>query len=121
MHRAMRSACADRCPGTHPAVLLASRVGPQTGCEKVWERTTLWRHSEVGTLAATLSTVLFLWWPQHVLLGERIAWRALLPGAIATALGLLCLRVLAYLVFSSLIASSAVPYGMSNSRAWCMP
>ncbi|MDG4856864.1 ribonuclease BN [Streptomyces sp. T-3] len=110
----------------------------QTGYEKVWElasarwyarwrqvlwlailigflylsaTTTLWRHSEVGTLAAVLSTVLFFWWSQHILLGGRIGWRALLPGAVATALGLLGLRVFSRLVFSPLIASSAVTYG----------
>lgn len=110
----------------------------QTGYEKVWElasarwyarwrqvlwlavligflylsaTTTLWRHSEVGTLAAMLSTVLFFWWSQRILLGGRIAWHALLPGAVATALGLLGLRVFSRLVFSPLIASSVVTYG----------
>ncbi|MCX5363801.1 ribonuclease BN [Streptomyces sp. NBC_00124] len=73
--------------------------------------TTLWRHSPAGTLAATLSAVLFFWWSQRMLLGGRIAWSALLPGAAATALGLLGLRVFSRLVFSPLIASSAVTYG----------
>ncbi|MEV7341149.1 ribonuclease BN [Streptomyces sp. NPDC093544] len=110
----------------------------QTGYEKVWElpsarwyarwrqvlwlgvlvgslyltaTTTLWRHSPAGTLGATLSAVLFFWWSQRMLLGGRIAWSALLPGAAATALGLLGLRVFSRLVFSPLIASSAVTYG----------
>ncbi|WP_369243687.1 ribonuclease BN [Streptomyces sp. R41] len=110
----------------------------QTGYEKVWElpparwyarwrhvlwlavlvgslfltgTTTLWRHSAAGTLAATLSAVLFFWWSQRMLLGGRIAWSALLPGAAATAVGLLGLRVFSRLVFSPLIASSAVTYG----------
>lgn len=110
----------------------------QTGYEKVWElaparwyarwrqvlwlavlvgslyltaTTTQWRHSAAGTLAATLSAVVFFGWSQRMLLGGRIAWSALLPGAAATALGLLGLRVFSRLVFSPLIASSAVTYG----------
>jgi membrane protein len=110
----------------------------QTGYEKVWDlpparwyarwrqvlwlavligslyvsaTTTLWRHSAVGTLSATLTAVLFFWWSQWMLLGGRIALRALLPGAALTALGLLGLRVFSRLVFSPLIASSAVTYG----------
>ncbi len=73
--------------------------------------TTVWRHSEVGTLAAVLGAVLFFWWSQHILLGGRIPWRDLLPGAVLTAIGLLCLRLFSHLVFSPLIASSAVTYG----------
>ncbi|MFJ6835592.1 ribonuclease BN [Streptomyces sp. NPDC091209] len=110
----------------------------QTGYEKVWDlpparwyarwrqlvwlavligslyvsaTTTLWRHSAVGTLTATLTAVLFFWWSQWMLLGGRIAVRALLPGAFLTALGLLGLRFFSRLVFSPLIASSAVTYG----------
>ncbi|MET8132449.1 ribonuclease BN [Streptomyces sp. NPDC005251] len=110
----------------------------QTGYEKVWDlpparwyarwrqvlwlavligslyvsaTTTLWRHSAVGTLTATLTAVLFFWWSQWMLLGGRIAPRALLPGAALTSLGLLGLRVFSRLVFSPLIASSAVTYG----------
>ncbi|MFD8733873.1 ribonuclease BN [Streptomyces sp. NPDC059618] len=73
--------------------------------------TTLWRHSAAGTLAATLSAVLFFWWSQWMLLGGRVPGRALLPGAALTALALLGLRVFSRHVFSPLIASSAVAYG----------
>ncbi|WP_328557628.1 MULTISPECIES: YhjD/YihY/BrkB family envelope integrity protein [unclassified Streptomyces] len=110
----------------------------QTGYEKVWDlpparwyarwrqvlwlavligslyvtaTTTLWRHSAAGTLTAALSAVLFFWWSQWMLLGGRVAPRALLPGAVLTSLGLLGLRVFSRLVFSPLIASSAVTYG----------
>ena len=110
----------------------------QTGYEKVWElpparwyarwrhvlwlavlvgslyltaTTTLWRRSPAGTPVATLSAVLFFWWSQRILLGRRIAWSALLPGAVVTAVGLLGLRGFSRLVFSPLIASSAVTYG----------
>ncbi|MFE4591405.1 YhjD/YihY/BrkB family envelope integrity protein [Streptomyces laurentii] len=54
---------------------------------------------------------LFFWWSQRFLLCGRIRWRALLPGAVLTAVGLLGLRVFSQFVFSPLIASSAVTYG----------
>lgn len=60
---------------------------------------------------SSLLGVLFFWWGQRFLLGGRIPWRALLPGAIATTLGLGGLRLFSYLVFSPLIVSNAVAYG----------
>jgi membrane protein len=58
-----------------------------------------------------IGTILFFWVSQRVLLGGRVRWRALLPGAVATAVGMLGLRVFSQLVFSPLIASNAVTYG----------
>ncbi|MEU3921545.1 YhjD/YihY/BrkB family envelope integrity protein [Streptomyces sp. NPDC002659] len=58
-----------------------------------------------------VGTVLFFWVSQRVLLGGRVRWRALLPGSVATAVGMLGLRVFSQLVFSPLIASNAVTYG----------
>ncbi|MFE7840807.1 ribonuclease BN [Streptomyces sp. NPDC057474] len=55
--------------------------------------------------------VLFFWWGQRFLLGGRISWSALLPGAIATTVGLGGLRFFSYMVFSPLIVSNAVSYG----------
>lgn len=110
----------------------------QTGYEKVWDlpparwharwrhvlwltvltgylfvsaTTGLWRGSVAGALAALVSAVLFFWWSQRMLLGGRIGWPALLPGAVATVVGLLGLRIFSRFVFSPLIASSAVTYG----------
>ncbi|UYQ60731.1 YihY/virulence factor BrkB family protein [Streptomyces peucetius] len=62
----------------------------------------------VGDLAGTL---LFFWVSQRVLLCGRVRWRALLPGAVATAVAMAGLRVFSQLVFSPLIASNAVTYG----------
>ncbi|MFE5732332.1 YhjD/YihY/BrkB family envelope integrity protein [Streptomyces sp. NPDC056528] len=62
-------------------------------------------------LGDTLGTFLFFWWSQRLLLCGRIRWRALLPGAVLTSLGLLGLRIFSQLVFSPLIASNAVTYG----------
>ncbi|MGW0548211.1 YhjD/YihY/BrkB family envelope integrity protein [Streptomyces altiplanensis] len=53
----------------------------------------------------------FFWWSQRFLLCGRIRWRALAPGAVATAVGLLGLRIFSQFVFSPLIASNAVTYG----------
>ncbi|WP_030690132.1 YhjD/YihY/BrkB family envelope integrity protein [Streptomyces globisporus] len=62
-------------------------------------------------LGDLLGTFVFFWWSQRFLLCGRIRWRALAPGAVLTALGLLGLRVFSQLVFSPLIASNAVTYG----------
>ncbi len=121
---------------------LAFSAAVQTGYEKVWElpparwwarwRHVVWLGVLIGYLyfsatitllreplgggaVASLSAVLFLWWSQRLLLGGRIRWRALLPGAVATVIGLLGLRVFSKLVFSPLIASNAVTYGPVGS------
>ncbi|MGW6393490.1 YhjD/YihY/BrkB family envelope integrity protein [Streptomyces sp. NPDC055103] len=62
-------------------------------------------------VADLVGTFLFFWWSQRFLLCGRIRWRALVPGAALTALGLLGLRIFSQLVFSPLIASNAVTYG----------
>ncbi|WP_441248374.1 ribonuclease BN [Kitasatospora sp. McL0602] len=55
--------------------------------------------------------VLYFWWLQHLLLGSRIAWPALLPGALATVAAFTGLRFFSELVFAPLIVSNAVSYG----------
>ncbi|MFI8823647.1 YhjD/YihY/BrkB family envelope integrity protein [Streptomyces sp. NPDC053431] len=62
-------------------------------------------------LGDVVGTFLFFWWSQRFLLCGRIRWRALLPGAVLTSLGLLGLRIFSAFVFSPLIASNAVTYG----------
>jgi membrane protein len=67
-----------------------------------------------STIRITLTVlfgVLFFWWGQHFLLGSRVSWHALLPGAVATMLGLVGLRWFSYQVFSPLIVNNAVTYG----------
>ncbi|WP_351224667.1 YhjD/YihY/BrkB family envelope integrity protein [Streptomyces sp. NPDC002133] len=61
--------------------------------------------------ADLFGTFLFFWWSQWLLLCGRIRWRALAPGAVTTALGLLGLRIFSQFVFSPLIAANAVTYG----------
>ncbi|MFF3213174.1 YhjD/YihY/BrkB family envelope integrity protein [Streptomyces sp. NPDC002886] len=65
----------------------------------------------LGTSGDLVGTCLFFWTSQRILLGGRVRWRALLPGAVCTSLGLLGLRIFSQLVFSPLIASNAVTYG----------
>lgn len=73
--------------------------------------TVLRRHSVAGTLVALVCATVFLWWSQRMLLGGRVRWRALFPGAVASVIGLSGLRVFSRLVFSPLIASNTVTYG----------
>jgi membrane protein len=56
--------------------------------------------------------VVFFWWGQHFLLGGRVSWGLLLPGAIATVVGLSGLRAFSALVFDPMIVSSAEDYGV---------
>ncbi len=65
----------------------------------------------LGTLGDLSGTCLFFVLSQRILLGGRVRWRALVPGAVATSVGLLGLRLFSQLVFSPLIASNAVTYG----------
>jgi len=58
-----------------------------------------------------VSGVAFFWWGQRFLLGGRVPWRRLLPGAFATVAGLAGLRGFSVLVFSPLLISNAVTYG----------
>ncbi|WP_371614375.1 ribonuclease BN [Streptomyces sp. NBC_00454] len=110
----------------------------QSGYESVWDlppsrwwarwRHVLWLGVLVGVLYLSAVTapwhdspgrgfvtvaigILFFWWSQRLLLGGRVPWTALMPGAVATMLGLFGLRIFSRLVFSPLIASSAVTYG----------
>jgi membrane protein len=87
-------------------------IGVLTGYLFLSATTTLRPRPLAGGLVTSLTAVLFLWWSQHLLLGGRIRWRALVPGAVATVIGLLGLRVFSSVVFSPLIASNAVTYGL---------
>ncbi|ARP68760.1 ribonuclease BN [Streptomyces pluripotens] len=60
---------------------------------------------------SAVSGVLFFWWGQRFLLGGQVHWRSLLPGAVATVVGLAGLRAFSYLVFTPLIVTNALSYG----------
>lgn len=55
--------------------------------------------------------VLFFWWGPHFFLGHQVRWRLLFPGAVATMVGLVGLRIFSDLVFTPLIVTNAVSYG----------
>lgn len=76
----------------------------------VWLRHGLLQSGErVALLGA--SGLVFFWWGQRFLLGGRVGWRALLPGSVATLVGLGGLRVFSWLVFDPMIVSNAESYG----------
>ncbi|MFF7790207.1 ribonuclease BN [Streptomyces sp. NPDC007991] len=60
---------------------------------------------------SSVSGILFFWWGQHFLLGSKVRWRDLLPGAVATMVGLIGLRGFSYFVFTPLIVDNAISYG----------
>ncbi|MFC6600037.1 ribonuclease BN [Kitasatospora paranensis] len=74
-----------------------------------------WQHSAaqpaLRLTATLLGGILLFWWLQRLLLGSRVAWRRLLPGAVATMAGLAGLRFFSRLVFAPLLVSNAVSYG----------
>ncbi|MFD6112361.1 YhjD/YihY/BrkB family envelope integrity protein [Streptomyces yangpuensis] len=41
----------------------------------------------LGAVVSLISGILLWWWTQHLLLGGRVAWLPLLPGAVLTAVG----------------------------------
>jgi len=64
-------------------------------------------------LPVLLAPAVFLWawWTQHLLLGGRVGWRPLLPGAITIAVGLYALRTGAQLSLSPSISDNYDRYG----------
>jgi membrane protein len=58
---------------------------------------------------------LFFWWSQHLLLGGRIGWRQLIPGATTMALGMSILVGLSGFAMSSQIVSEVSDYGLIGS------
>jgi len=63
--------------------------------------------SAVRLVLFAAAGLLFFWWGQHFLLSGRVRWGPLLPGAIATVVGLSGLRAFSKLVFDPMIVSAA--------------
>ena len=63
-----------------------------------------------GVVHAPIWTLLF-WWGPWILLGRRVSWRALLPGAVLTTIGMIGLLGFSKLVFTSMVVSTAATYG----------
>jgi membrane protein len=61
--------------------------------------------------ATVVGGVALFWWLQWLLLGSRIPWKRLLPGAIATVVALTGLRLFSYFILAPLLVMNAVSYG----------
>ncbi|MFE5588397.1 hypothetical protein [Kitasatospora sp. NPDC056531] len=61
--------------------------------------------------ATLIGGLLQFWWLPHLLLGRRVPWRGLLPGAAFTMATLVGLRFFSWLVFAPLLVSNAISYG----------
>ncbi|MFE7549684.1 ribonuclease BN [Streptomyces gardneri] len=81
------------------------------GALYLFAASSFWRDVPVRDALSLVAGALFFWWSQRLLLGGRVAWISLLPGALLTVFGLFGLRIFSRFVFSPLIASSAVTYG----------
>lgn len=65
----------------------------------------------VRVVVQLLASVLFFWWSQHTLLGGRVSWRALRPGALAIATGTTVLVLVSSWVLPGQITSEVEEYG----------
>jgi membrane protein len=70
-----------------------------------------WPGAVLNGLVGLPAVVAWAWWTQYLMLCGRVGWRALLPGAIATTVGLLGLRFGSALLLSSAITSNYREYG----------
>ncbi|MEU8925241.1 YhjD/YihY/BrkB family envelope integrity protein [Kitasatospora sp. NPDC048545] len=78
-------------------------------CSTLWPRSAA--QPALGTTAGVSGGVLVFWWLPRLLLSGRVRWAALLPGAVATMVFLVGLRMFSRLVFAPLIVSNALSYG----------
>ncbi|WP_236656598.1 YhjD/YihY/BrkB family envelope integrity protein [Streptacidiphilus jiangxiensis] len=62
-------------------------------------------------VATVVGGVALFWWLQWLLLGSRIPWSRLLPGAVATVVALSGLRLFSRFVLAPLLVMNAVSYG----------
>ena len=65
----------------------------------------------INGLVGLPAAIAWAWWTQHLLLGGRIRWRPLLPGAVAIAVGLLGLRAYMGFYLQQAITSNYDRYG----------
>ena len=89
-------------------VLYAGRAGHGVG-----------KHVHAGRPAGPVLqfavSLLFYWWTQHLLLGARLSWRRLLPGALCMSLGMTVLVGLSGYVMSGEIVAEVSDYGLIGS------
>ena len=73
-----------------------------------------------GVLLSVLSATLLWWWSQHLLLGGRIGWRSLLPGALLAGGGTVLLSLAARVLVPTARSARCSPSspGSSPSSSW---
>jgi membrane protein len=65
----------------------------------------------LAQIVIVATVTVFMWWTMHFLLAGRVAWRTLLPSAVATGIFAALLGVFSKLYFSSSIISDDKTYG----------
>ena len=68
-----------------------------------------------GPVVQFIVSLIFFWWSQHVLLGGRIPWRRLVPGALGMALGMSVLVGASGYAMSGEIVAEVADYGLIGS------
>ncbi|WP_107092243.1 YhjD/YihY/BrkB family envelope integrity protein [Streptomyces sp. NRRL B-1140] len=64
-----------------------------------------------GLVLSLFSGTLLWWWSQHLLLGGRIGWRSLLPGALLAATGTVLLSLAARVLMPTIMERSLAEFG----------
>jgi membrane protein len=74
-----------------------------------------WVSGWVGVLVTAIAGLVLVtawaWWSQHLLLGGRVGWRELLPGAVLIGVGLVGLRLFSDAFMSEAITTHYARYG----------
>ncbi|WP_128984095.1 YhjD/YihY/BrkB family envelope integrity protein [Streptomyces roseicoloratus] len=65
----------------------------------------------VGLLVSVVASVALWWWTQHLLLGARIGWAPLLPGAVLAGVGMTAFTYASPLVMPQALQQSQAHYG----------
>ncbi|MFF4500001.1 YhjD/YihY/BrkB family envelope integrity protein [Streptomyces sp. NPDC001401] len=65
----------------------------------------------LGVLLSVVTAVLLWWWTQHLLLGARIGWLPLLPGAVLTGVGMVVFVYLSGLFMPATMKRSIAQFG----------
>ncbi|MEB8344163.1 YhjD/YihY/BrkB family envelope integrity protein [Streptomyces endophyticus] len=65
----------------------------------------------LGLVLSYLTSVLLWWWTQHLLLGSRVAWLPLLPGALLTGAGVVTLSWASHLYMPRVLNRSLAQFG----------
>ncbi|MYW68870.1 ribonuclease BN [Streptomyces sp. SID8379] len=65
----------------------------------------------VGVPLTLLTSTLLWWWTQHLLLGGRVTWLPLLPGALLTAVGVVALTVASRIYIPRTLDRSLAQFG----------